>query len=319
MAASTAAIAQPVAAQMPASQKSVPSDIQTVFERRGIDPQAPIYIRVFKEESELEVWKALPNGRYVAIKTYPICAWSGALGPKKVQGDRMSPEGFYGFGPGGLNPASKYHLALNVGYPNRLDRALGRTGNFIMVHGQCVSIGCFAMTNDLIEEIYALARDALDGGEGRIPVHIFPFRMTAANMARHRSNPAYASWAPLRDAYDDFAQTYEPPKVSYCGGKYIVNPVAEIEGAPKDACPTRIGKLLAPLSPKLQRKLAFINTPLFAEGPKTRSVTNAPSAWSLIDVPASAAKTARTHSDQGRIKAANTYDNGSLTPYVNRR
>lgn len=265
-------VSHPALADEIAAAKPVPALTLKALTQKVIPVSAPIYIRIFKETSELEVWKARPDGRYLHIRTFPICTWSGTLGPKQAMGDQMAPEGFYGFGADGLKPDSKYHLALNVGYPNALDRALGRTGNFIMVHGQCVSVGCFAMTNDLIEEIYALARDAIDGGAERVPVHIFPFRMTADNLKRHADHTAKATWAPLKEAYDDFARTQEPPRIGVCGSRYVVNPVAPIGMAAKDACPTRIGKLLAPLSPKKAKKLAFANTPLFADGPKTRSI-----------------------------------------------
>ena len=302
----------------PAALKSTPDDVQTLLKARAIAPSAPIYIRVFKEESELEVWKARRDGRYVAIKTYPICKWSGALGPKTTLGDQMAPEGFYGFGQDGLKPDSKYHLALNVDYPNALDRALGRTGDFIMVHGQCVSIGCFAMTNDLIEEIYALARDALDGGAERVPVHVFPFRMTAANLKRHADHPAKLSWAPLKEAFDDFARTQEPPRVGVCGSRYIINPIAKLKLDAKDACPARIGKLIAPLSPKKARKLAFISTPLFADGPKTRSLDDI-ATWDGSEARAMMSDIAARDANAKRRKDAavsGASDNGSLTPFL---
>jgi murein L,D-transpeptidase YafK len=255
-----------------AAAKPLPASTLTALAQKVIPASAPIYIRVFKEESELEVWKARADGRYIAIKTFPICKWSGTLGPKTAVGDQMAPEGFYGFGADGLKPDSKYHLALNIGYPNALDRALGRSGNFIMVHGQCVSVGCFAMTNDLIEEIYTLARVALEGGSDRVPVHVFPFRMTAANMKRHAGHEARPSWSPLKEAFDDFARTQEPPRVGICEKRYVVNPIPALGGSANDACPARIGKLLAPLSPKKARKLAVVSAPLFADGPKTRTI-----------------------------------------------
>lgn len=295
----------------PAALKPTPQDVQTLLKTRAIEQSAPIYIRVFKEESELEVWKARSDGRYVAIKTYPICTWSGTLGPKKSLGDQMAPEGFYGFTADGLKPDSKYHLAFNVGYPNALDSALGRTGNFIMVHGQCVSIGCFAMTNDLMEEIYALARDAIEGGVERVPVHIFPFRMTADNLKRHAAHKAAATWAPLKEAYDDFARTQEPPRIGICGSRYVVNPVTSIDGNARDACPARIGKLLAPLSPKKARKLAFLSTPLFADGPKTRSIADI-ATW---NEPPLTVSTSKTKSKPTKI-TGNSSDDGSLTPFL---
>ena len=125
--------------------------------------------------------------------------------------------------PGALKPDSKYHLAFNIGYPNALDRALGRTGEFIMVHGNCVSVGCFAMSDALIEEVYAFVRDALAAGQPSVPVHVFPFHMTAENMKRHADNPARDSWEPLQEAYADFATSREPPRVGMCGKHYVVN------------------------------------------------------------------------------------------------
>ncbi|MEQ1653308.1 MAG: murein L,D-transpeptidase family protein [Hyphomicrobium sp.] len=312
MAATNAVAAEPAAA------KPISSDIQTLIKTRAIAPSAPIYIRVFKEESELEVWKARNDGRYVAIKTYPICKWSGTLGPKQALGDHMAPEGFYGFTSAGLKPDSKYHLALNVGYPNALDRALGRSGDFIMIHGQCVSVGCFAMTNDLIEEIYALARESLEGGAERVPVHIFPFRMTATNIKRHADHPATLTWGPLKEAFNDFSRTQEPPRIGVCGSRYVVNPIASLDGGAKDACPTRIGKRLAPLSPKKARKLAFLSTPLFADGPKTRTVEDI-AAWDGSEARATLSDIAAREENRKKRKsdsAANSADNGGLTPYL---
>ncbi len=158
VAGSLAALGSAYAAET-AAEKPLPPAVEASIILHSIAPEAPIYLRVFKEESELEVWKARPNGRYALIKTFPVCNWGGTIGPKQSRGDRMSPEGFYNITPSALKPDSKYHLAFNIGYPNALDRSLGRTGNFIMVHGNCVSVGCFAMSDTLIEEIYAFVRE----------------------------------------------------------------------------------------------------------------------------------------------------------------
>ena len=262
-----------------AASKPLPEQTLTALARKVIPAEAPVYIRIFKEESELEVWMARPNGRYLHIETFPICNWSGALGPKQALGDFMSPEGFYSLGRDSLKPDSKYHLALNIGYPNALDRSLGRSGDFIMVHGKCVSVGCFAMTDDLIEEIYAFVREALDAGQEAVPLHVFPFRMTTANMTRHASDAASPTWAPLKEAYDDFAKTHEPPRIGVCAKRYVVNPIATLSAAADAACPALVGKLLSPVSPKTAKKLALANTPLVAEGLKTRDADGSP-AWS---------------------------------------
>jgi murein L,D-transpeptidase YafK len=258
-------------AETSAADKPLPATVEAALILKEIAPEAPIYIRVFKEESELEIWKARPNGRYALVKTFPVCNWGGTLGPKQALGDKMSPEGFYAVTPGALKPDSKYHLAFNIGYPNALDRALGRTGDFIMVHGNCVSVGCFAMSDALIEEIYAFVRDALAAGEPSVPVHVFPFRMTAANMKRHADNVARDTWGPLKEAYDDFAESREPPRIGMCDKRYVVNPITPVGADPNAPCPALIGKRLAPLSPRMSEKLVKADPGLTAEGQKMKS------------------------------------------------
>jgi murein L,D-transpeptidase YafK len=262
-----------------AAVKPLPATLEATLIMKEIAPEAPIYLRVFKEESELEVWKARPNGRYALVKTFPVCNWGGTLGPKQSLGDKMSPEGFYAVTPGALKPDSKYHLAFNIGYPNALDRALGRTGEFIMVHGNCVSVGCFAMSDALIEEVYAFVRDALAAGQPSVPVHVFPFHMTAENMKRHADNPARDSWEPLQEAYADFATSREPPRVGMCAKHYVVNAITPVGTDPNAACPTLIGKRIAPLSPRVAKKLAKADPGLEAEGQKLK--TAEAGGWSL--------------------------------------
>jgi murein L,D-transpeptidase YafK len=265
-----------------AAEKPLPATTEAALIMKDIVPEAPVYIRVFKEESELEVWKARTNGRYALIKTFPICNWGGTLGPKRTQGDSMSPEGFYHVTLGALKPDSKYHLAFNIGYPNALDRALGRTGAYIMVHGDCRSVGCFAMSDKLIEEIYAFVRDALSAGESSVPVHVFPFRMTAANVKRHADNPARGTWGPLKQAYDDFSETREPPKIGMCGKRYVVNSLTPVGMDPNAPCPSLIGKRLAPLSPRLAKNLVKADPDLEAHGKKMKSVLEANSGSDLL-------------------------------------
>ncbi|MBS0234428.1 MAG: murein L,D-transpeptidase [Proteobacteria bacterium] len=262
-----------------AAEKPLPSSVEAALLLKDIPEGAPVYIRVFKEESELEVWKARTNGRYALIKTFPVCNWGGTLGPKREMGDSMSPEGFYSVTAGRMNPTSKYHLAFNIGYPNALDRALGRTGSYIMVHGDCRSVGCFAMSDNGIEEIYAFVRDALAAGETSIPVHIFPFRMTAANVKRHADNPARETWGPLKEAYDDFARTRQPPEIGMCGKRYVVNPLTSVGDDPNAACPVLIGKRLAPISPRVRKRLVNADPDLEAQGQKLKGVIVSSSGW----------------------------------------
>jgi murein L,D-transpeptidase YafK len=191
--------------------------------KRGMSPSSPIFVRVFKEESELEVWKLREDGRFYHFRTYPICNWSGGLGPKLSQGDMQAPEGFYTVSASQMNPNSQYHLAFNLGFPNSYDRAQGRTGQFLMVHGKCKSAGCYAMTDALMEEIYALAREAFIGGQQSFEVHAFPFRMTEANMRRYRMSPHHRFWSMLREGYDYFETTRQLPAVAVCERRYVVN------------------------------------------------------------------------------------------------
>jgi murein L,D-transpeptidase YafK len=213
--------------------------IDALLAEKGMRMSAPIFIRIYKEESELEVWK-LKDGRFQHFRTYPICAWSGSLGPKIRVGDKQTPEGFYTVGRGQMNPNSHYHLAFNIGFPNAYDSANGRTGSAVMVHGDCKSAGCFAMTDAKIEEIYALARKAFDGGQSYFHVHVMPFRMTASNLASHQDSPWYPFWLRLKEGYDSFEATGKPPIVKVCGKQYMVNvsfPGLDGDPSPGAACP----------------------------------------------------------------------------------
>lgn len=206
---------------------------------KGMTRTSPVMARIFKEESKLEIWKQKTNGRYDIIASYDICKMSGKLGPKFIEGDRQAPEGFYTVRPTQMNPNSSYHLAFNIGYPNAYDRANGRTGQHLMVHGACSSSGCYAVTDEQIEEIYAFGRDAFRGGQTEFQVQAFPFRMTAANMARYRNDPNFEFWTMLKEGYDQFELTKVPPKVDVCEKRYVFNRVPEGTAtfSPTAACP----------------------------------------------------------------------------------
>lgn len=239
---------------------------------KGMQPAAPIFIRIFKEESELEVWKARDDGRFYHYKTYPICNWSGELGPKLKQGDKQAPEGFYSVSSGQMNPNSSFHVAFNLGYPNAFDRAHNRTGNFLMVHGKCRSAGCYAMTDALIEEIYALAREAFRGGQERIEVHAFPFRMTNANMERYRKNKWYKFWQVLKQGYDHFEVHRIPPNVAVCERRYIVNVHLPASGEidPLGHCPRFMRPQIEPFVPRPSEE-QIASERYEAPGPRTRT------------------------------------------------
>ena len=202
--------------------------------------RAPIMMRIFKEEGVLEVWKSKASGRYALVKEYEICKWSGELGPKFKEGDRQAPEGFYHIGAHQMNPRSSYYLSFNMGYPNAYDRAHDRTGAHLMVHGACSSAGCYSMTDELMIEIYAFAREAHRGGQKAFQVQAYPFRMTAENMARHRDSRHYEYWKMIKVGYDHFELTKQPPKIDVCEGRYVFNQVPDEEGDKfhaEEACP----------------------------------------------------------------------------------
>ena len=199
------------------------SEMASLIEKKGMTKTSPLLIRVFKEEAELEVWKQDSSGQYALLKTYPICRWSGQLGPKTREGDRQAPEGFYAITPGQMNPNSSFYLSFNLGYPNAFDRAHGRTGAHLMVHGDCSSSGCYSMTDEQIAEIFALGREAFYAGQRSFQVQAYPFRMTPLNMARHRNSPHMAFWKNLKEGYDHFELTRQEPKVDVCEKRYVFN------------------------------------------------------------------------------------------------
>lgn len=219
--------------------RPLPTELVQSMRAKGMSVTSPVMVRIFKEESKLEVWKQKDNGRYDLAASYDICKWSGKLGPKFTEGDRQAPEGFYTVRQHQMNPQSQYHLAFNMGFPNAYDQVQGRTGRHLMVHGACSSAGCYSMTDLQIEQIYAFARDAFKGGQEGIQIQAFPFRMTAANMARYKDDPNFEFWKMLKEGYDHFEITKVPPKVDVCGRRYVFNQVAG-EGqsfSPAAACP----------------------------------------------------------------------------------
>lgn len=227
-----------------AALSPVPVATQKLMTEKGMRLRAPIFIRIFKKESELEIWKQKDDGLFYHLKSYPICNWSGALGPKLKQGDKQAPEGFYRVSRGQMNPNSKFHLSFNLGYPNAYDRSKKRTGANLMVHGDCSSAGCYAMTDALVEEIYAIARDAFEGGQESFDVHAYPFRMTSKNMQLHRKSRWMKFWRDLKKGYDQFELARIPPKIRVCERRYQVNPAfadLEYQINPAGPCPGNPG------------------------------------------------------------------------------
>jgi len=203
-----------------ATQK-VSRELLSLFQQKKMSKNSPILVRLFKEESELEVWKQDTTGHFQILKVYPICRWSGDLGPKLHEGDRQAPEGFYAITPELLNPNSNYYLAINIGFPNSFDKANDRDGTFLMIHGDCWSSGCYAMTDEQIGEIYSLVRDSFLGGQPSFQIQAYPFRLTPANLARHRTNPNMDFWKMLKIGNDHFEATRLEPKVDVCDRSYV--------------------------------------------------------------------------------------------------
>jgi murein L,D-transpeptidase YafK len=221
------------------AQQSLKQSTVTRLKQMGSSPGEAMLIRVFKQTNEFEVWKRTSAGQFKLFDTYRICAYSGGLGPKVVEGDRQSPEGFYNITPGLMNPNSNYYLSFNTGFPNKFDRSWGRTGSELMVHGDCSSRGCYSMTDEGIAEIYALARESFAGGNSVVQMQIFPFRMTAKALAQFSTNPNLPFWMNIKEGYDRFEMTRTPPSWDVCEKKYVfdLSPGTSLDAA--GACPAR--------------------------------------------------------------------------------
>jgi murein L,D-transpeptidase YafK len=244
------------------------------LEAKNMEKESPILVRIFKEEAELEVWKGDKIGQFALLRTYPICRWSGQLGPKVKQGDRQAPEGFYIITPGLMNPNSNYYLAINTGFPNAYDRASGRTGAFLMIHGDCSSAGCYAMTDEQIAEIYALARESFFGGQKSFQIQAYPFRMTALNMAKHRNSPHMAFWKMLKQGYDHFEVTHREPKVDVCEKRYVFDAESTAQFSAAERCPTyKVAEDLATAVRDKQRRDDIQTAELISRGTPAAPVT----------------------------------------------
>ncbi|HEY3719380.1 MAG TPA: L,D-transpeptidase family protein [Roseiarcus sp.] len=220
------------------SLRPISQQTLTQMEALGTTASSPTLIRTYKKEAEFEIWKKKSDGQYALLKTFPMCRWSGQLGPKLREGDHQVPEGFYTIMPGQMNPNSAYYLSFNVGYPNAFDRAWDRTGGTIMVHGICSSAGCYSMTDAQIAEIYAIARESFNGGQREIQMQSYPFKMTAENLAKHRLDPNIDFWKQLKNGSDHFEVTKAETPVLVCGKRYVFGAHADGEVSPREPCPT---------------------------------------------------------------------------------
>ena len=211
----------------PERAKAAADRVRPALERdlatKGLRFGDPVFLRAFKEENVLELWVLKrETEKYELFLTWDIAAQSGKLGPKLAEGDGQVPEGFYFVPPSGMKPDSVFHLAFNIGYPNAYDRHHGRTGSFIMIHGNRISIGCLAMTDEKIEEIYALCDAAHAGGQKLFRVHFFPFRMTSERMEKAKDSGSewFDFWINLKEGHDHFERTKIPPEVTVEDGLY---------------------------------------------------------------------------------------------------
>ena len=215
-------IAAPESARSRAAVKRITPDLTQQLSDKELSLGADVFMQILKQDNQLRLYLNSTDGTYTLFKTYPICSWSGKLGPKLLEGDGQSPEGFYSIHPGQMNPVSSYHLSFNLGYPNQFDRVNGRTGSFLMVHGACVSIGCYAMTNPAIEEIWTLMESAYKAGQTSIQVHAFPFAMTDENLKTNAGNEWADFWSTLKPAWTAFEETKRPPMVSVVDKSYHI-------------------------------------------------------------------------------------------------
>ncbi len=204
-----------------AAESAKPNKLASSLAARGFERGTPALIRIFKQESQIELWLG-KSGHFELFATYPICFWDGRLGPKLFEGDRQAPEGFYAIAEGQLRWYGRWLRGLDIDYPNAFDRAHGRTGSAIYIHGGCTSIGCFAITNPVIEDVFELVVNALDAGQRRIAVHVFPFRMTAERMAASAASPWISFWRELKAGYDEFEASRVPPRLAVCEARYVV-------------------------------------------------------------------------------------------------
>lgn len=212
----------PETARSRAAYEAQASGVKSALAEKGLALGSPVFLQITKQPAELTAYVQDAEGRFQPYQTWPVCSVSGGPGPKMREGDMQAPEGFYTVRPGQMNPASSFHLSFNLGYPNAFDRANGRTGSFLMVHGSCASVGCFAMTDPVIEEIWTLMQAAYEGGQSEVKVHIFPFPMTEANMAAHAASEHAAFWQSLKPAWERFAETGKVPTVSVRSAAYQV-------------------------------------------------------------------------------------------------
>jgi murein L,D-transpeptidase YafK len=230
--------------------------LQAELAQAGVTMGSPVYLRIFKSNGKdgafrtigsvqgeweerwipnlkrawVELWMQGKDGSYQLLKSYPVCTYTGNLGPKRVADDKQAPEGFYTIQSAGMNPNSAYYRSMDIGYPNAYDRLQHATGSQIKIHGMCISGGCFTMgepqreEHQHMEELYTLVKAAHAEGQTQVPVHIFPFPMTEENLDLHANSNWIQFWTLLKPAYDLFERDHIPPQVHLLDGEYVITP-----------------------------------------------------------------------------------------------
>jgi len=201
--------------------------LQADLKKAGVKGKFDLYIAAYKTEGKFEVWlKTSAQQPYQLFKTYDFCAHSGTLGPKVFEGDLQTPEGFYHINV--FNPESNFHLSLGINYPNKVDAVRTgknqKPGGDIYIHGACATVGCIPLTDEKIKEVYILAVEAQNAGQKEIPVHIYPFKLTNANLKKYSAiYPQHKSlWETLQLGYTYFEQHKSLPIINQVKGNYIM-------------------------------------------------------------------------------------------------
>lgn len=201
------------------SVEAVGMTLAAQFQEKGLTLGSAVFIRVYKQTSEMELW-VQQGARYVHFKTYGICRWSGGLGPKMYEGDRQSPEGLYHITAADLIVNPRWDRAMNINYPNSYDVVNGRSGSGILIHGKCGSVGCFAIQDQNVEEVYGAVRAALNNGQAEIPVLALPFRFASVAPTVNDTLQLSEFWSDLRRADLLFERDRIPPTAWICDGRY---------------------------------------------------------------------------------------------------
>jgi murein L,D-transpeptidase YafK len=266
--------------QRAASQGNIPlpdtpniAQLDRRLAEKGVKLGSEVMVRIFKAESLLELWMK-KGDRFIHFASYPICYWSGTLGPKVTEGDQQSPEGVYTVSQRQLHLIGRWPRSLNLGFPNSFDRSHARTGSYLLVHGGCSSVGCYSMTNPVIEEIFSIVERSLKSGQDHVQVQVYPFRLTEENLRAFVLHEWYDFWRNLKDVYDSFERTKLPPRVSVCERRYWVEDATRPGEVAADGPLAGCGVLSA-ATEAMQEEMAAASARISRIRPSPRSISTA--------------------------------------------